>query len=143
VKPEANATSKSLKESGDKTLQRLKTLKGAQFDKAYVDNEVTYHQTVLDALDKTLIPSEERRAESALDKRPAGLRGASGARQAPSGRARQVAYRRARLVNVKSSYFAIPRRRDARTAFRLDPRLRGGDELLTQNIPARLQCAAV
>ena len=38
-------------------LKRLKALKGADFDRAYVDNEVTYHQTVLDALDKTLIPS--------------------------------------------------------------------------------------
>ncbi|MGZ5232685.1 MAG: DUF4142 domain-containing protein, partial [Burkholderiales bacterium] len=38
-------------------LKRLKALKGAEFDKAYVDNEVTYHQSVLDALDKTLIPS--------------------------------------------------------------------------------------
>jgi putative membrane protein len=34
----------------------LKTLKGAAFDKAYVDHEVAYHQQVIDALDKTLIP---------------------------------------------------------------------------------------
>ena len=66
VKPETNATSKSLKESGDKTLQRLKVLEGAQFDKAYVDNEVTYHQTVLDALDKTLIPSAKNEELKAL-----------------------------------------------------------------------------
>jgi putative membrane protein len=32
-------------------------LSGKAFDKAYVDNEVSYHQTVLDALDKTLIPN--------------------------------------------------------------------------------------
>ena len=57
VKPEENSTSKSLQKSGDETLKRLNGLKGAAFDKAYVDNEVTYHQTVLDALDKTLIPS--------------------------------------------------------------------------------------
>jgi len=66
VKPEANATSKSLKAGGDDTLKRLKGLKGAEFDKAYVDNEVTYHQTVLDALDKTLIPSAKNEELKAL-----------------------------------------------------------------------------
>jgi len=55
--PEENDTSKSLKASGKATLDKLKGLKGEAFDKAYVDNEVTYHQTVIDALDKTLIPS--------------------------------------------------------------------------------------
>ena len=57
VKPEENPTSKSLKADGEKNLAKLKALKGAAFDKAYVDNEVTYHQEVLDALDKTLIPN--------------------------------------------------------------------------------------
>ena len=57
VKPEENPTSKSLKADGEKNLAKLKALKGAAFDKAYVDNEVTYHQQVLDALDKTLIPN--------------------------------------------------------------------------------------
>jgi putative membrane protein len=57
VKPEDNPTSNGLKKGGEETLKRLKGLKGAEFDKAYVDNEVTYHQTVLDAVDKTLIPS--------------------------------------------------------------------------------------
>jgi putative membrane protein len=66
VKPEENATSKSLKTGGDDTLKRLKGLKGAEFDRAYVDNEVTYHQTVLDALDKTLIPSAKNEELKAL-----------------------------------------------------------------------------
>jgi putative membrane protein len=57
VKPESNATSTSMKQGGDATLQRLIGLKGAEFDRAYVANEVAYHQKVLDALDKTLIPS--------------------------------------------------------------------------------------
>jgi putative membrane protein len=57
VKPEDNATSQSLKKGGDENLKKLKTLKGDAFDKAYVDQEVTYHQAVLDAIDKTLIPS--------------------------------------------------------------------------------------
>ena len=57
VKPEDNPTSQSLKEGGEKNVANLKTLKGAAFDKAYIDHEVTYHQQVLDALDKTLIPN--------------------------------------------------------------------------------------
>lgn len=57
LKPEESATSNSLKSSGDEMRKKLEDLKGADFDKAYIDNEVTYHQTVLDAIDKTLIPN--------------------------------------------------------------------------------------
>lgn len=57
VTPEASETSKTLKDGGDANISKLKGLKGKEFDKAYVDNEVTYHQAVIDALDKTLIPN--------------------------------------------------------------------------------------
>ena len=57
VTPQDNPTAQSLKSGGEKNVANLKLLKGAAFDKAYVDNEVTYHQQVIDALDKTLIPS--------------------------------------------------------------------------------------
>lgn len=57
VKPEDSDVSKSLKDGGAANISKLKGLKGAEFDKAYVDNEVTYHQAVIDALDKTLIPN--------------------------------------------------------------------------------------
>jgi putative membrane protein len=57
VTPEDSATSKSLKDGGKANEDKLKSLKGKDFDKAYVDNEVSYHQAVIDALDKTLIPS--------------------------------------------------------------------------------------
>jgi putative membrane protein len=57
VKPEDNPTSQSLKADGEKNLAQLKTLTGAAFDKAYIEHEVAYHQQVIDALDKTLIPS--------------------------------------------------------------------------------------
>lgn len=57
VTPEDNDTSKSLKAGGDRNLATLKGLKGAAFDKAYVDHEVAYHQAVLDAVDQTLIPN--------------------------------------------------------------------------------------
>ena len=57
VTPEDNPTAQSLKAGGEKNIANLKGLKGAAFDKAYIDNEVAYHQAVLDAVDKTLIPS--------------------------------------------------------------------------------------
>lgn len=66
VTPEENDTSKALKKGGEENLAKLKKLKGAEFDKAYVDNEVTYHQTVLDAIDKSLIPSAQNTELKAL-----------------------------------------------------------------------------
>jgi putative membrane protein len=57
VTPEDNPTSQSLKKGGEDNVKNLKGLKGAEFDKAYVDHEVAYHQQVLDAVDKVLIPS--------------------------------------------------------------------------------------
>jgi putative membrane protein len=66
VTPEDNDTSKALKAGGEKNVANLKTLKGADFDKAYVDHEVEYHQQVLDAVDKTLIPSAQNAELKAL-----------------------------------------------------------------------------
>lgn len=57
VTPQDNDTSRSLKDGGDKNLATLKGLTGAAFDKAYIEHEVAYHQAVLDAVDKTLIPN--------------------------------------------------------------------------------------
>jgi len=57
VKPEDSPTSQSLKTGAAENTKNLKGLKGAAFDKAYVDHEVGYHQQVLDAIDKVLIPS--------------------------------------------------------------------------------------
>ena len=57
VTPEESDTSKSLKSNGKKELAKLKALTGAEFDKAYVDNEVSYHEAVIGLLDKTLIPN--------------------------------------------------------------------------------------
>jgi len=56
VTPQASPTSEALKSGGDKNLAHLKTLNGAAFDRAYIDHEYAYHQQVIDALDKTLIP---------------------------------------------------------------------------------------
>ena len=57
VKPEDNPTSQALKKGGEDNLKNLKALKGAAFDKAYIDHEVAYHEQVLDAIDKVLIPN--------------------------------------------------------------------------------------
>ena len=66
VTPEDNPTSQSLKSGGEANLKNLKGLKGAAFDKAYIDHEVAYHQSVLDALDKTLIPNAKNAELKAL-----------------------------------------------------------------------------
>ena len=56
VTPEDNPTAEDLKKGGDENLANLRKLSGAEFDKAYVGHEVAYHEAVLDAMDKTLIP---------------------------------------------------------------------------------------
>jgi putative membrane protein len=66
VKPEDNPTAQSLKKGGQDNVAKLKTLKGGAFDKAYVDHEVAYHQQVIDALDKTLVPSASNAELKAL-----------------------------------------------------------------------------
>jgi len=66
VTPQDNPTSESLKAGGVTNVAHLKTLKGADFDRAYVDHEVAYHQQVLDALDKTLIPGAKNEELKAL-----------------------------------------------------------------------------
>jgi len=66
VTPQDNPTSQSLKAGGESNLANLKTLKGAAFDKAYIDHEVVYHEQVLDAVDKTLIPSAKNEELKAL-----------------------------------------------------------------------------
>src|SRR5207253_4010987 len=59
VTPQDNDISKQLKSGADQSNATLQGLKGAAFDSAYIDHEVTYHQAVLDALDKTLIPQTQ------------------------------------------------------------------------------------
>jgi putative membrane protein len=66
VTPESSPTSESLKSGGEQNVASLRKLHGAAFDKAYVDHEVAYHQAVLDAVDKTLIPSAKNAELKAL-----------------------------------------------------------------------------
>ena len=62
----ASPTSESLQKGGEENLAALKKLSGAAFDKAYIDHEVAYHEAVISALDKTLIPSAQNAELKAL-----------------------------------------------------------------------------
>ena len=57
VTPQENDVSRSLESSAGETRASLTAKTGAEFDRAYIANEVTYHQAVLDALDDLLIPN--------------------------------------------------------------------------------------
>jgi putative membrane protein len=59
VKPQDNPTSKALTKAAAAKRAELAKLKGAAFDKAYVENEVAYHKTVNNALQSQLIPSAQ------------------------------------------------------------------------------------
>ena len=66
VTPEENDTSKSLTDGGKENMAALKKMKGAEFDKAYVEHEVAYHQQVVDAINNTLIPNAKNADLKAL-----------------------------------------------------------------------------
>lgn len=57
VTPEDNDVSKGLVKQADAKFAELSKLSGAEFDKAYVTNEVAYHHAVNGALADLLIPS--------------------------------------------------------------------------------------
>lgn len=57
VTPEDNDTSRALSKAAADKRAELAKLKGTEFDKAYIANEVVYHQSVNGALESTLIPS--------------------------------------------------------------------------------------
>jgi putative membrane protein len=66
VTPKDNDISKSLLSGAKENVKNLKSLKGSEFDKAYVNHEVAYHQAVLDAIDKTLLPNVKNEELNAL-----------------------------------------------------------------------------
>lgn len=66
VTPEESDASRGLRDGGAKNLAALKPLKGAAFDKAYVDHEVDYHVAVLDTIDHVLIPNAKNAELKAL-----------------------------------------------------------------------------
>jgi putative membrane protein len=55
--PEENDDVAALKKDAATTADRMRTLSGADFDKAFISAMVKDHQGVLDALDRKLMPS--------------------------------------------------------------------------------------
>ncbi|HYH81158.1 MAG TPA: DUF4142 domain-containing protein [Longimicrobium sp.] len=66
VTPEESNTSRQLAQGGQQTRQQLAGLSGNGFDRGYIDAEVEYHETVLHAIDTTLIPSAQNAELKAL-----------------------------------------------------------------------------
>ena len=61
VTPAANPISTSFSEQASATEKKLAALSGADFDRAYAENEAAYHRAVNAALDATLIPSADNK----------------------------------------------------------------------------------
>jgi putative membrane protein len=59
VTPQDNAVSKQLLSDAEKTEKMLNSKSSKDFNKAYIDNEVTYHKSVIAAVEGLLIPETE------------------------------------------------------------------------------------
>lgn len=57
--PEDNATSQSLASEGQTRLADLNEKTGIDFDKAYIDNEVAFDESIIKTVEETLIPGAE------------------------------------------------------------------------------------
>jgi putative membrane protein len=57
IKPESNTKSETLKKDADAKLAEMKKLTGPEFDKAYIDEQVTMHKQLLSDLETNLIPA--------------------------------------------------------------------------------------
>jgi putative membrane protein len=55
-----------LKDDGKANLEKLKGLSGKEFDKAYIDGEITLHQKVIDVADNKLVPNVKNEELKAL-----------------------------------------------------------------------------
>lgn len=56
VTPQDNAVTQSLVSGAATTKEMLNSKTGAEFDKAYIDNEVAYHKAAIGLVENTLIP---------------------------------------------------------------------------------------
>lgn len=73
VTPQPNGTSRGIANGQAAERQELEKLTGLRFDRAYIANEVAYHEAVLNAMDHVLIPGaeNERLRQTLKDVRPA------------------------------------------------------------------------
>jgi putative membrane protein len=56
ITPQENSVTAQLKSGGDQIMGNLKSASGSDFDKAYIDAQVSEHTQVLSLLDERLIP---------------------------------------------------------------------------------------
>lgn len=66
VTPQANAMTQSLLDGAQKTTKDLNSKSGKAFNKAYIDNEVAYHDAVINAVENVLIPQTKNAELKAL-----------------------------------------------------------------------------
>jgi len=66
VTPQDNAVSQALEKDASSIREKLKGLPQEEFDKAYVDNEVAYHEKVIAAVEELLIPQASNEELKAL-----------------------------------------------------------------------------
>jgi len=59
VTPKDNAVSQKMSADAANTKKMLQSKSGKDFDKAYIDNEVSYHKAVIDAVQNVLIPQSQ------------------------------------------------------------------------------------
>jgi putative membrane protein len=57
--PASNPTSETLMQQGQEAATRLGALSGAAYDRAYMDNEVTFHQQVINTATTQLAPAAQ------------------------------------------------------------------------------------
>lgn len=66
VVPKTNSVTKQLLAGAVTTEKKLNAQKGTNFDKAYIDNEVAYHESVISAVNNLLIPETQNKELKAL-----------------------------------------------------------------------------
>jgi putative membrane protein len=66
VTPKENSVSQKLLADAEVTKKSLRAKSGKEFNKAYIDNEVTYHKAVIGAVEGLLIPEAENGELKAL-----------------------------------------------------------------------------
>jgi putative membrane protein len=86
ITPVESDVSRKLRADASAFQVELRAKSGAEFDRAYIEHEVAYHQAVIEALDKLLIPSavNEELKQTLIAVRPAFLAHLSHAEQIQS-----------------------------------------------------------
>lgn len=63
---EDNFLSQDLNKNADKIVREMSALDGVEFDRAYAQNELVYHQAVIDLVENTFIPNIDHPEVKAL-----------------------------------------------------------------------------